>query len=143
MKIYFAHEKLAAYQVAIEFLRWSEQILERVPKGAAVHGQLDRARTSIPLSIAEGNGKTTTADKCKYFDNAHGSALECASCLNVLFVKAAMNEGEVDEAKMLLSRLIGLLIGLINSKAPERFMMREEAPAYRIEESGNENGSKG
>src|ERR1043165_2317037 len=99
MKIYFDHERLHAYQSSLEFIRWSEPVLERLAKTAAVSSQLDRARTSIPLNIAEGNAKFTPADKCKYFDTAHGSAVECAACLDLLFVKHALTEAELEEGK--------------------------------------------
>lgn len=140
MKTDFSHEKLAAYQQALEFVRWSEPILERIPKSASVHGQLDRARTSMPLNIAEGNGKFTPVDKCKFFDIAHGSGLECAACLDLLFIKKVLSEMELDEGKTLLSRIVGLLIGLIESKMPGRFEMREEGVEYRVE-SGSESKS--
>jgi four helix bundle protein len=138
MKIYFDHERLVVYQAALDFVRWSELVLERIPKTAVVHNQLDRARTSIPLNIAEGNGKFTVADKCKYFDTAHGSALECASCIDLLYIKKALSEAEFDEGKTILSGVVALLVGLIKSKAPERFVMREESVDYRIGEDGKE-----
>src|SRR5262245_8110768 len=132
MKIYFDHERLQAYQSSLEFFSWSEPMLERLPKTTAIYSQLDRARTSIPLNIAEGNAKFTPVDKCKYFDNAHGSAVECAACLDVLSLKQVLNAAELDEGKTKLSALVGLLIGLIKSKLPDRF--REESPEYRVVE---------
>ena len=56
---------------------------------AGLVDQLDRASTSIPLNIAEENGKFTGADRCRFFDIARGSALECAASLDVLRSKAA------------------------------------------------------
>jgi four helix bundle protein len=142
MKIYFDHERLHAYQKALAFAAWCEPILERVPKSASVHGQLDRARTSAPLNIAEGNGKFTPADKCKFFDIAHGSALESAACLDLLLIKQALTEAELEEGKTILSELVGCLIGLIKSKAPARFAMHEETVEYRVSgESGSGSGS--
>lgn len=132
MKLYFSHEKLQAYQKALAFAAWCEPILERVSKSASVHGQLDRARTSAPLNIAEGNGKFTPVDKCKFFDIAHGSALESASCLDLLFIKQALTEVEFDEGKTILSDLVGCLIGLIKSKLPDRFAMHDDAVEYRV-----------
>jgi len=47
----FDHEKLTVYQEAVRFVAWADEILENLPKGLAVHGQLDRASTSIPLLV--------------------------------------------------------------------------------------------
>ena len=66
MKTSFDHEKLDVYQEAIGFVCWVDELLEKIPKSLAVHGQLDRASTSIPLNIAEGNGKYTAADRCRF-----------------------------------------------------------------------------
>ncbi len=66
MKTAFDHENLNVYQAAIEFVVWSDTLLESIPKSLAVHNQLDRAATSIPLNIAEGNGKYTPADRCRF-----------------------------------------------------------------------------
>src|SRR6185503_16624197 len=95
MKPYFDHEKLHAYQESLAFIRWLNPILERIPKNLAVCGQLDRASTSSPLNIAEGNGKFTPPDRCKYFDIARGSALESAAALDVLVAKGHLTEPEI------------------------------------------------
>ena len=52
MKTYFDHEKLDVYRDAIGFVAWVDELLEGIPKSLAVHNQLDRASTSIPLNIA-------------------------------------------------------------------------------------------
>lgn len=52
----FDHEKLNVYQKAIRFVAWADDLLQTIPKSTAVHNQLDRASTSVPLNIAEGNG---------------------------------------------------------------------------------------
>jgi four helix bundle protein len=140
MTIYCDHEKLQAYQSSLQFIRWSEPIIERLPKTAAVNSQLDRARPSIPLNIAEGNAKFTPTDKCRYFDTAHGSVVECAACLDLLFLEQALTEAELDQGKKLLSEIVGLVIGLIKSKSPDRF--RDDELQYRVErESGSESES--
>ena len=98
----FDHEKLVAYQRSIQFINWASQALENVPKKLAVHGQLDRASTSVPLNIAEGNAKHTPPDRCRYFDTARGSALECAACLDVLVAKGEFTPEQIWEGKTLL-----------------------------------------
>jgi|SRR6516164_498979 four helix bundle protein len=130
MKIYSDHEKLDAYQKALAFANWSESVLERVPKSAAVHGQLDRARTSIVLNIPEGNGRFTAADRCKFSDIARGSGLESAGCLDLIFIKKLLSEPELDQGKVLLKDVVSLLVGLIRSNSPDR--LHEEAGVYRI-----------
>ena len=130
MKTYFDHEKLDAYKKALAFAAWAEPVLARLPMSAAVQNQLDRARTSIVLNIPEGNGRFTSADRCKFFDIARGSALECAGCLDLIFIKKLLSEVELDAGKTLLRDIVSLLIGLIRSNSPDR--LREEAVEYRV-----------
>ena len=130
MKIYFDHEKLDAYKKALAFAEWAEPVLERLPKSVAVQNQLDRARTSIVLNIPEGNGQFTPADRCKFFDIARGSALECAGCLDLIFIKKLLSEEELDSGKMLLKDIVSLLVGLIRSNSPDR--LHEESVEYRV-----------
>ena len=130
MKIYFDHEKLDAYKKALAFAAWAEPVLERLPKSVAVQNQLDRARTSIVLNIPEGNGRFTSADRCKFFDIARGSALECAGCLDLIFIKKLLSEMELDAGETLLKDIVSLLIGLIRSNSPDR--LHEEAVEYRV-----------
>ena len=116
----FDHEKLDVYQAAIKFVTWSSDLLEELPKGLAVHNQLDRATTSIPLNIAEGNGKYTPADRCRYFDNARGSALECAACLDVLVARKRIETSVADEGKVVLVEIVSMLVGLIRANSDSR-----------------------
>ena len=118
MKIYFDHEKLNVDQASIEFVSWAEVLIESLPKSLAATNQLDRASTSISLNIAEGNGKFTEADRCKFFDIARGSALECAACLDVLVAKNRIDSAE--EGKEILVRIVSMLVGLIRSTSASR-----------------------
>jgi four helix bundle protein len=114
----FDHEKLHAYQTAIQFLAWAEEnVLQKIPKANSAWDQLDRASTSIPLNIAEGNGKFTSPDRCRFFDNARGSALECAACLDVLVAKKKLSPEEIACGKELLHKTVSLLVGLIKSNS--------------------------
>ena len=119
-KILFDHEKLIAYQRSVQFVAWSSALLERLTPKLAVGDQLDRAATSVPLNIAEGNAKYTTPDRCRYFDTARGSALECAACLDVLVAKGKCTVEQTFEGKEILRETVSLLVGLIRSVAPDR-----------------------
>jgi four helix bundle protein len=72
----FDHEKLRVYQLALEFVEWVGFLLDKINPKISVCNHIDEASSSIPLNIAEGNGKFTAKDRCKYFDIARGSALE-------------------------------------------------------------------
>ena len=116
----FDHEKLNVYGKSLEFVAGATAILESVPKSMAVHSQLDRSSTSIPLNIAEGTGKFTAPDRCRYYDTARGSALECAASLDVLVAKRVLRAEEITGGKELLRPVVAMLVGLIKSVAPDR-----------------------
>ncbi|MCE9528918.1 MAG: four helix bundle protein [Planctomycetales bacterium] len=116
----FDHERLSAYQASIKFAAWSFALLHDLPKGLAVHNQLDRATTSIPLNIAEGNGKYTPNDRCRFLDIARGSALECAACLDVLVARRLIDAKVADEGKGQLIDIVSMLIGLIRAHSETR-----------------------
>src|SRR5258708_2975245 len=110
---WFAHEKLEVYGEAIAFIAWLSALLEGSARLGDVKDQSDRASTSIPLNIAEGNGKYTPKDRCRYFDTAHGSALECAAALDVLVAKGKLTPDEIRPGKERLQRIVRMLMGLI------------------------------
>jgi len=116
----FDHEKLNVYQDSIRFVSWVDDLLQSIPKSIAAHNQIDRASTSVPLNIAEGNGKHTPADRCRFFDIARGSALECAACLDVLVAKKVVDEEKADEGKDMLVNIVSMLVELIRSNSEQR-----------------------
>jgi|SRR5581483_3985487 len=124
----FDHEKLNVYHEALAFVGHATELLEHVPKRMAAYDQLGGASTAIPLNIAEGTGKFTPPDRCRYYDTARGSALECAACLDVLVVKKVVERHEINEAKAILVRVVSMLVGLIKAVAPDR--VYEDAGVY-------------
>jgi four helix bundle protein len=82
-------------------------------RAAEVKDQLDRAATSVPLNIAEGNGKYSPKDRCRFFDIAYGSALECAAGLDVLVAKMKLTSEQIRPGKERLQRIVRMLMGLI------------------------------
>lgn len=109
----FDHEKLRVYQQAIAFVGWCEVVFQQAPKKLAVYDQLDRASTSIPLNLAEGNGKFSKKDRCRFLDIARSSALESAACLDVLVAKHHLSIEVAEEGKKQLHSIVSMLMGLI------------------------------
>src|SRR5438093_11132934 len=134
MKTYFDHEKLDVYGESIDFCRWVGDFQAAIFKKAAAKDQLDRASTSIPLNIAEGNGKFSAKDRARFFEVARGSALECAACLDVLLARKLATEEQVVLSKERLARIVQMLIGLLR-KFSERAadVLREEESDYSID----------
>ena len=111
----FDHEKLDVYIQAIAFVAWAtefaEGTLSKCRQSAVRH--LDRAGTSIALNIAEGNGKRSLADRCRYLDIARGSALESAACLDVLVASKAVRVDQIATGKAILLRIVAMLSKMV------------------------------
>ncbi|SRR6266436_3208948 len=133
MKIYFDHEKLDVYQEAITFCGWVGEFLAEIAVKAAAKDQLDRASTSIPLNIAEGNGKFSAIDRARFLEVARGSALECAAYLDVLLVRKLASEQQVAVQKEKLARIVQMLIGLLRKFSDRADVLREEEPGYLVD----------
>ena len=123
---FFAHERLEVYREAIAFIAWQSTLLEGIVRAGEVKDQLDRASTSIPPNIAEGNGKFGRKDRCRFFDTAHGSALECAAGLDVLVAKAKVGPEQIRPGKESLQKIVRMLMGLIKSNSTREYPKKDE-----------------
>ena len=106
----FDHEKLDVYRVSIQFVGWSYLLCKKLG-GSDRHArdQLLRASQSIPLNIAEGNGKLPSPDRQRFLIIARGSALECSAILDVLNICGVSTQQEGEEGKQLLYRIVAML----------------------------------
>jgi len=123
---WFEHEKLEVYRKAIALVAWLAPILEEMTRIGDVKDQLDRASISIALNIAEGNGKYSTKDRCRFFDIAHGSTLECAAGLDVLVAKRKLAPDLIRPGKESLQQIVRMLIGLIKRNSDRAY---EKSPS--------------
>ena len=123
------HEQLDVYRLSIGYVAW---VYEKVDSLKGIHrsarDQWLRASQSIPLNIAEGNGKTAKADRRRYFEIARGSALECAAIQDVLVVGKALNREESQERKIELDRIAAMLSRL----GGRGYSVKENSISYRI-----------
>ncbi len=130
MKTYFDHERLDVYQEAIAFCGWAGDLLSEVSVKASAKDQLDRASTSIPLNIAEGNGKFFNADRARFLEIAGGSALEYAPCIDVLAVRRLIAAERIIPAKEQLVRVVKMLIGMLKRFSRRADLLGEEIGIY-------------
>ncbi|MDF3128989.1 four helix bundle protein [Kiritimatiellaeota bacterium B1221] len=126
----FSHEKLDVYRLAITYVAW---VYEESAKLKGIHrparDQWLRASQSIPLNIAEGNGKTTEPDRRRFFEIARGSALECAAIQDVLVVGEALGLSESQEKKKKLDRIVAMLCKM----GGRGYVVQEEITEYGFE----------
>lgn len=124
------HEKLDVYRLSIGYVAW---VYEKADSLTGHHrsarDQWLRASQSIPLNIAEGNGKTASADRRRYFEIARGSVLECAAIQDVLVVGKALEEQESLGRKTELDRMAAMLSRL----GGRGYSVAESSAAYRSE----------
>jgi four helix bundle protein len=129
------HERLIVYQRSLAFIAWASALCKEVGPCGDVRNQLDRASTSVPLNIAEGNGKFSIRDRVKYLDIAYGSALECSACLDVMVAKSVAIPARVSEGKQIVEEIVNRLVRLRESIAAREV---EERSSNRVREGSDD-----
>jgi four helix bundle protein len=113
----FAFEELHVYQTALKWVALANA-LTFSPKfflKRTVLDQLGRASLSIPLNIAEGNGRWHDAEKKQYFRIARGSIFECVAIVQVLKSVGELQEPQFSECYTCLEQLSKMMAGLIKA----------------------------
>ena len=110
----FDHDRLDVYRLSIDDVASSFAVAKNL-NGLHRHArdQWIRAAQSIPLNIAEGNGKRSLKDRNRFLDIARGSAMECASIQDVLAATDGLNDRSHGELKRTLKRIVSMLTKLI------------------------------
>src|ERR1700753_1706474 len=116
----FDHEKLDVYQLELKFLGWATEFLVELADVRSpvdkreLSAQLDRASLSALLNTAEGNGRRQGKQRAKFFDDARGSAFECAACLDASVAKGLVSVDRVRLGKEILGTVVAMLSRLID-----------------------------
>jgi four helix bundle protein len=110
----FDHDRLNVYRLSIAYVASSFTIAKEL-NGCHRHArdQWLRAAQSIPLNIAEGNGKRSLKDRSRFLDIARGSALECVAIQGVLAATSGLDAQRHAELKRMLHRIVSMLTKLI------------------------------
>ncbi len=110
----FDHEKLDVYRLSIDYVAFSYAIANGLSgNNRHARDQWLRAAQSIPLNIAEGDGKHSLKDRSRFFDIARGSALECAAIHDILIVCEAIEPEDNVTGKSQLRRIVAMLTKLV------------------------------
>ena len=90
------------YRIAVEFYRLAATL--KYPRH--LRDQLSRASSSIVLNLAEGAGRSSPADQCRFFSIAMGSLRECQAILDLASSRFTVAEETADKLAAHLYKLI-------------------------------------
>jgi four helix bundle protein len=113
----FPFENLQAYQLSLHWVESVEQLC-KAAKGELTHSfvdQFQRASLSIPLNLAEGNGRWHSAEKRQFFWIARGSVFECVPLLELLKRKKVISDSGYEQARETLDHLGRMLTNLVKA----------------------------
>ena len=123
----FHHEKLIVYRRSLEFEAWSQTLIDSLTKKTSTRDHLERAGDSIALNIAEGNGKFSLKDRARFFQMAHGSALECAACLDLFVARRCCEIESTEKGKLILDEIVKMLFAMLDKLGCR---IAEDAPEF-------------
>ena len=113
----FTFEKLDVYKRSLQFATEIDAVLSE--RGTALSrglvDQLTRASLSIPLNIAEGNGRWHQADKRQFFWIARGSVFECVPLIEILKHRSCVSVLEYNTYRQDLDVLGKMLTKLVQA----------------------------
>ena len=124
--------KARCLQLELKFLTWVTQFLADISGPSQtptreLRDQLDRASLSALLNTAEGNGRRQGRQRAKSFDDARGSAIECAACLDASVAKGFAVLERIQTGKEMLVRIVAMLTKLVERFDPDQYRVRENA----------------
>ena len=109
------YERVPAWHKGMDLVDAVYEAVQTFPKSElfVLSEQLRSAATSIPLNIAEGNGRRTTADYRHFVFQARGSAYELESALMIARRRKFMSDAESDSLLQKTLEVCRLINGLL------------------------------
>ncbi|HEY2031562.1 MAG TPA: four helix bundle protein [Myxococcales bacterium] len=104
------HEKLIAYQVAVELLA---EVRKMRVADLKLRDQVSRAAKSVCLNIAEAVGRCSDADRKRVYAIARGECCETAAAIDIALATGECDATRGRAARATAGRVYALLTGLI------------------------------
>ena len=124
----YLFEQLRVYRRAVDFADQVIVLTADRPKGLGfLTDQLKRAAMSIATNLAEGNGRQTAADRCRFFFISRGSAQECIPLIDVATRRGLISSDDSDSLRTQLDDIGRMINGLL--KQPRE--RRDDGPSHR------------
>jgi four helix bundle protein len=110
----FPHEKLDAYQVALQMAALSKKLAKEIPRGhRSIADHMLRAAANTALLLAEGANRRGDAQKRQRFVESRGECAEVAAAADLLLVLDIGSPTDAETLKHLASRVSAMLTRLI------------------------------
>ena len=110
--VFFDHERLDVYRLALEFVCWVDGVINGQDFSRRRTKTLDILSTSIVLNIAEGNGRIGFQDHRQFIDIAHRSALKNAVVIDLMISKNELDTDTGKIGKRMLSRIVKMALAM-------------------------------
>lgn len=106
----FDHETLRVYGAGMRYVGWCHDFSSCAHELPAATARLwDKTSTAIVLHVAEGNGKFSTKDRCRFIEYARVAAFQAAPVLDVTAARHPALTAEIERGKSELSRIVSML----------------------------------
>lgn len=117
----FPHEKLNAYQVALEMAVLAKKLAEQIPRGHRnVADHMLRAASNTVLLLAEGANRRGAGEKRQRFAESRGECGEVGAAGDLLLAYDLVSRADAETLKHLASRVSAMLTRLIARLDPTR-----------------------
>ena len=110
----FIFENLEAYKKAMNFAKNIYGLRNQI-KDRTIKDQLLRATLSIPLNIAEGQGRIHKKEKRQFYQTARASLFECLPIIQVCLEIKIIDQHQYENLYLLMDEVGRMISGLINS----------------------------
>ncbi len=110
----FMFEDLTVYKKAMQFVA-EIAILNRSISDRIIKDQLGRAALSIPLNIAEGQGRMHGREKRQFYNTARGSLLECVPLIQICKELGYIEAGRYEKLYASAEEISKMIAGLIRA----------------------------
>jgi four helix bundle protein len=109
----FPHEKLDAYQVALEMAALAKKLAEQIPRGYRnIADHMLRAASNTVLLLAEGANRRGAGEKRQPFTESRGECGEVGAAGDLLLAYAIGSRAEAERLTRLASRVSAMLTRL-------------------------------
>jgi len=109
------YREMIVWQKAMELVKEIYLLVKKLPKEEtyALSDQMRRAAVSIPSNIAEGYGRKSKADYCRFLDISRGSLYELETQIEIAIMLNFFNPEDTEKAFSLSQEVGKMLNSLI------------------------------